>query len=539
MRYWKIAFVLGGVSGGSLLASESGSVDLLVGHFEVHVDYQAVGQGGDADEGWSNSVSFDRLGDFNNPDSSGIVRMPAEDVRFLVPPPTRTVASGSLNEFVGVGESVWILPQNQKPGQLFLGWRSVAPTGIFMTEVNGNFRPGALGSLASELISLSGSGPEAGGHFGMYTAGVFGGIEFHFNSADGLDEEDRLSPIPVGGHEHYNWVFSRPGSYQATFRVSGRLLSGEDTWAEQSYHFAVAFSGQVGAGDELRARDDDKWGLYSNSEGVEYSVDYAAVMAPLVEGEGATSYSVEIKWVDQELVAERRVGIAEADEVGSGGGLEGLELVSSVGPGEVSLSGPDDEGHYSFEFSEAGIYRVWLRRGGSGEGRAVVFLAGLPIDYNYAMWADSYERAHGLPVGSLGEVTGDFDGDGVPNGIEYLMFWHGLDPVVPDASNLPQPEYRNGAAELWYLRDLHKDDLGTTPLILAAAFSDSPAGPWLGWLPTGSGDQNTTESFPDDFYELGAELGNEIGPVVRRRLRVPGAASEIGFFRWELRQRQP
>lgn len=148
-----------------------------------------------------------------------------------------------------------------------------------------------------------------------------------------------------------------------------------------------------------------------------------------------------------------------------------------------------------------------------------------------ASWADSFERTHQVPSGDLADPRSDFDEDGVSNGLEFLLFWHGFDPAIPDCQLMPKPRFVEGQAEIEFLRDLHKDDFSSTPLELAAAFNSDLQGPWKSWR------RLFSEGAADGFYEDGAEIGDETSPVMRRRLVVPDASPNFGFFRFEQRSR--
>ena len=507
----------------------AGGVDLVLGHFEYQLDY-VIPEDGPLDEGWQASMVYDLSGSFL--DNEGVVKLPLGEVRLLAAPSTRLVLGSPLPQFGTVNEPVWILSQNNIPGELFLGWRATYPQGLFQVKVEDQYSPNPLGSISSKFLGVEGTGPLRGGEFAMWTSSGFGALEFHFNTTDGVDERDELNPIPSGGHTHYNWGFTQPGTYQVRFRSEGKLnpqFGSHLTQAEAEVHFVVPHDGVL--------EGEAGWRLGSGANRASPvaihdaagQVDYAPDQVTLVASAGQFRLSA----AGAAEVALGRVGLEPGAEIGfSGGGPVGVNLVRSVGPGEVTLA--EGEEGVLLGFSSDGIYRVTLEASQgevSGEPFVLTFLVNLPVDYGYADWADSFERTHRLVEGSLSDDTADWDQDGVGNGLEFLLFWHGLDPVVPDADKLPQPRFVDGRAEIEFLRDLHKDDFASKPLELAAAYSADLQSPWRPWR------RLFAEGNADGFYEDGAERGNEISVVMRRKLVVPEASKNFGFFRFEQRSR--
>lgn len=106
-------------------------------------------------------------------------------------------------DFLGVaqGEPVWTLPQTSEVGKPFFGF---ATDNLFPpSQWNGPI------SFALEEIV---SGP-AGGEVSMWQSDFFGQPTVMFASADGIGEDDDFTQT-IGGHDHYNWGFSKPGVYQ-------------------------------------------------------------------------------------------------------------------------------------------------------------------------------------------------------------------------------------------------------------------------------------------------------------------------------------
>jgi surface-anchored protein len=110
------------------------------------------------------------------------------------------------------GSPVWILPQSEQIGLLFLGIdASTTGAGVF----TGN----------QVTFTLSGmSGP---GDFAMYSVDGFGMPTAYYNTRDGLSPEaDRITLNSATGHSHFAWAFSAPGDYTLSVIPSATLAAG-------------------------------------------------------------------------------------------------------------------------------------------------------------------------------------------------------------------------------------------------------------------------------------------------------------------------
>lgn len=122
-----------------------------------------------------------------------------------------TVPANAKFSFLGAsGSSVWILPQVQESGLLFLGFGTEElPSGLF----------------TSDEVTLSLTAVRAPGQFSVYTVDAFGSPTVLLNSGDGITAADSIV-LAAGGHEHVNWAFSTPGTYEVDFEASGTLADG-------------------------------------------------------------------------------------------------------------------------------------------------------------------------------------------------------------------------------------------------------------------------------------------------------------------------
>ena len=139
-----------------------------------------------------------------------VVLVASQDARFDLPPGT---------PFGNEGDPLWILPQSQYPGLLYLGLstESIAPAAF-------------NGPLTYTLQSLDLPGRASTNvtpRFYAWQAGQFGEFNLFMNSSDGITTADAIS-LSAGGHAHYNWGFSTSGLWHVTFQVSGRV-AGEAT----------------------------------------------------------------------------------------------------------------------------------------------------------------------------------------------------------------------------------------------------------------------------------------------------------------------
>ena len=543
--------------------ADSPRIDLLYGHYEIHLDYQPVS--GDPDAGWKFSVSYDRDDDFSS--SDGVVRMAPESTVILASPATkRTVPTpaGVFSRFGASGTPLWVLPQNLVAGTPYLGVRTTMAAGLFQARVGNNYTPNSQGSVSLRLISVNGTGPAAGGQFATWKTESLGTTVFSFDSTDGIGAADEIQTIPVSSHTHYNWGFTKPGSYDVTVEAKGKLMPAHGnvlTSARKTFRFAVPFSSRLGTGTQLRLipLGSGQAGLVqaSPAESVAYATDRAMIEArdaaagtpglpgalwqvplvissaalPLANGVGVsgTSASAGLPPPDWDELALRITGTSGP---GTFAFLGAGNLLASI-PGDTVPLGEATTRDVVAAFTAKGIYRVSVLVEGRYQGQpreagpfTLVFGADLGADFSYAGWAASFEAAGGLATGALSDPETDTDHDGLANAIEFLLFWHGLDPSRPDARLQPALT-RDGAGRpvFDFLRDTYKDPLDGNSWELSAGRSlDLTA--WLYRSPR-------TPGFPMELFENGAEEGNAWGCVMKRRLDDLSAADPRAFFRFQ------
>ena len=540
--------------------------DLIYGHYEIQVDYTVTP--GNPDAGWKFSISYDQDGDFSS--AAGVARLDPESTVIVASPKTRTAVptpAGFLSRFGPSGTPLWILDQNNVLGTCFLGVRTIIPVGTFQARVGGNYTPQGQGSTSLRLVSMSGTGPAAGGQFATWKTDQFGAPVFSFDTTNGITTADEIPTIPIGSHTHYNWGLTKPGIYHLTFEAKGRLMPAHGsaiTSAQKTFTFAVPFSGRIGNGGAL---------LLSGVEGgaprlfaadpanaVAYAPDQAMIEATTAAGPASSGLSGALwQWSGNlralPLTLPNGVGVAPA--TASGGLVPAdwsnveLQVVAVRGPGNFALlggsgavlaDGPGDVIPLSASsnlpvtaaFTAAGLYRVTVVPRGTRNGQLVTggpvivtFGAGLTAEHDYAAWQSSFERTAGLPVGSLANRDADFDRDGISNGFEFAFFWQGMDPTRSDAANMPRAyPNANGDGVFEFLRDTYKDPLDESRWQLRPASSSD----LLSWKFRSS----RIPGSPLEVFETGLGVGNAYGRISRNQLRVMGPGLKRAFFRFDL-----
>lgn len=130
------------------------------------------------------------------------------DLTVLVPFITENRPAGAGYDFLGVsaGIPVWTLPEIEDVNKPFYGLGSEELDAL---DFNGN--------LTFELVSVV-SAP-VGGDFSLWLDNG-GSPIVRFATSDGVNGSDSFLLTP-GGHDHFNWSFTKAGTYQLEFKVTG------------------------------------------------------------------------------------------------------------------------------------------------------------------------------------------------------------------------------------------------------------------------------------------------------------------------------
>lgn len=262
-------------------------------------------------------------------------------------PARAVVPADPAFDFLGnPGATVYVLPQDETEGLLFLG---IAADEIAPGEFNGE-------TVTLQLVSLEGPGQLA-----LYETDAFGAPTLFWNSADGLDGTDSY-PAAVGGHAHVNWAFTAPGFYRVGLKATGTLVAGNESVESEVVTFSFEIKSPVvfseGEIDFEIVYEEGEWELVLLDEANEreYETDEALLVArpaakqtvpndPAFDFLGAAGSPVHILPQD-ETEGLLFPGIA-ADEIVPGlfvGESVDLMLLAKSGPGEVALYAVDGFG---------------------------------------------------------------------------------------------------------------------------------------------------------------------------------------------------
>lgn len=565
-RFILFGFMLS-AAGGAVAATPA--MDILYGHYEIHADYDL--SPGNVNAGWKLNVSYNLNDNFN--DRTQIVRLDPETTVIIASPGTQKTITSAVSRLGPVGDPLWLLPQNNVLGTPFMGARAVMNPGIFQTYFSGNYTPSAQGSISLRLLSLTGSGPDAGGKFALWESDG-SGLVFYF----GPGTSNFLPTLPPNAHSHFNWGFTKPGSYLLEIEASGRLNpqhGGALTSTRKTFRFAVPHSSRVPGGATVRAGRSSTAGWHLLLEDAPGRVAYYPQQGFLeaAAAAGTVAQTAVPGAVRQMALTLSALGSSVPDFVGlapargqqglPAGMLDGnqcvLRLKRVQGPGRFALLSADgsqrwmDSGDGIDEadqvtvtrsqnlgalavFGASGLYRVEVEISGTSGGSPVktetmtlVFGAGLTADYTYAQWADSFERSYGLAAGALSNAKADFDADGVSNAAEFLLFWHGCDPVRGGTGSVPRGRPVAGASVMDFYRDTYKDTLTEGTYQISPSTRINLTSAWVTRSPRVVGQAL-------DTIETGAEEGNAYGRIMLRRLRVmTPVPDKRRFFRFGIR----
>jgi surface-anchored protein len=138
-----------------------------------------------------------------------------------------TRPAGSEYDFLGAapGESVWIAPFNQVPGQIYLGVESdYGFNGVdrMLPRNDTNWKRWDPGNgVTSHYIEMEVVGFAGPGEMSVWQVNL-GNPVVALDTADGLNssasDQDEFRQL-IRGHSHYNWGFTAPGRYELTLRA--------------------------------------------------------------------------------------------------------------------------------------------------------------------------------------------------------------------------------------------------------------------------------------------------------------------------------
>ena len=243
------------------------------------------------------------------------------------------------------GDRIYVLPQNEQAGLLFLG-------------IAGDEIPGATfqgDAVDLELLNVQGPGPVY-----LYAVEGLGAPTEFFNSANGIDESDAF-PVMVGGHSHQNWGFGAAGTYEVTVRARGTLSAGSQPIASNpvTLLFDVRTPEVFNAGElDLEVAFDGAFEIVLLDEGAMREVEpgdallqgLPPVKTPVPPGSEFTFLGAagDPVWILPQTEQEGLLFLGIAGDEISGGTFQGdsvnLKLVGVRGPGNVFLYSEDGLG---------------------------------------------------------------------------------------------------------------------------------------------------------------------------------------------------
>ncbi len=563
--------------------AQTPATDLLYGHIEVHADYDLPPVGSSIHSGWKLNVSYNKNDDFN--DRTQIVRMDPETTVIVASPRTTQQVNGTaititsaVSRLGTVGSPLWFFPQANTLGTPFLGARAIMDPGIFQVSFMGNYTPSPTGSIGLRLVSMTGTGPTAGGRFALWESDG-STLIWYLDTSNGITSADSIPTLPPNAHSHFNWGFTKPGTYNLTIEASGKTNpslprhANQVTSTQKTFRFSVPFSSRLQAQATLRfghVTASGRWHalLEDSTNAVAYGSSYGFLEASTTAASPVTTTlpgAVRQMPLTLSTTGSTMANIVGLDPLVAAAGLPAgafqnneitLTLRSHNGPGVFALlngagtavlmstadgiTGSDSVvlNTSSFNtmaaFTQLGLHRVTCTLSGTPAGGGpvlvsepvtLVFGSGVTANHNYSTWRDSFERAHGLTTNALNIAGADHDGDGISNGIEFLLFWHGLNPARPDSHLLPICHRTSTSANFDFIRDTYKDPVCEGSYEINAATSVDLIN-WTVRSPRVVG-------LPLESYETGAEAGNAHGRIMQRRLRILTSPGEKRFFRFQ------
>jgi surface-anchored protein len=144
---------------------------------------------------------------------------------------------------VGAGQSYFVAPQDEIPGQPFVG--------IGLEELDPMEWSGPI------TLTLTGAVMPSGAVFSFWQTGA--PPFFVMSTNDGISAADSVN-LTAGDHFHGNWSFTHEGTYELTFEITGTHLTDGAKSASATYSFSVipepssAMLGAFGALALLRRR---------------------------------------------------------------------------------------------------------------------------------------------------------------------------------------------------------------------------------------------------------------------------------------------
>lgn len=141
-----------------------------------------------------------------------------------------TLPAGDQFDFTGAkaGDTVWVVPQTEIPGVVWLGWNTQHPS-IVQTADRG--------------VSLEFLGAQGPGQYSLFLqSGGFAKPQQLYSSAGAPGQK---MWVDLNTHTHANWVFTQPGVYQVALKAVVKGTDGTTQESTKVLKFAVGESTSV------------------------------------------------------------------------------------------------------------------------------------------------------------------------------------------------------------------------------------------------------------------------------------------------------
>jgi surface-anchored protein len=155
----------------------------------------------------------------------------------------RTVPFDIPEAGVADGEELWIAPQvRSQADDAGSPW-----LGLATDEVTS---PGDwTNDFIYDLVEVNGP---SGADFSVWQSLGGGGLLFHFSTVPGaVTNENNRIPMRADSHDHFNWGFSAPGTWEVTLNVTGTHVDHGNLYTTETFTFSVvpepAASGLISA----------------------------------------------------------------------------------------------------------------------------------------------------------------------------------------------------------------------------------------------------------------------------------------------------
>jgi surface-anchored protein len=242
------------------------------GHSDIGVDYLT------SPPRFNLKIRFDGNAQFEDGASYSFLRVAPESVAIRAPDPPILREnyigdpkdpdddydlSGPTWDFLGAdqGEPVWFMPQTNDPAKPFFG---------FATDtLNIPQWSGPITWSLEEIVSVP-----IDSHVSLWQTDFFGNPTVKYASFDGIDPIEDSFTQGVGGHDHYNWGFTKPGVYHVRLGAKGTRVGGGTVTGTAVFTFLVGdAAGEFVIGDYDRngSVGPEDYGVWKSNFGTNFA----------------------------------------------------------------------------------------------------------------------------------------------------------------------------------------------------------------------------------------------------------------------------